>query len=172
MSTFEESSTGPKFQSPARIGILISGRGSNCLAIAQAIRDGRLNGCEIGVIISNVTGALGIESARRLGLPVVTLEGRGREQRDHEDAISALLRKFRIDLVCMAGTGHRMKLRTVRRNAPGNQFIAALPQRSYPRAATATALTGAPRSPPTVRRWDRRSRSPTTSSTPKARRKL
>ena len=87
----------------ARLGILISGRGSNCLAIAQAIHEGRLTGCEIGVVISNVPGALGIEAAKRLGIPVVTLEGRGREQRDHEDAVSALLRKFRIDLVCMAG---------------------------------------------------------------------
>jgi phosphoribosylglycinamide formyltransferase-1 len=103
MTSTDENLETEDTRKPARIGILISGRGSNCLAIAQAIRDGRLTGCEIGVIISNVTGALGIESARRLGLPVVTLEGRGREQRDHEEAISALLRKFRIDLVCMAG---------------------------------------------------------------------
>jgi len=95
-----EPETTPKL---ARLGILISGRGSNCLAIANAVREGRLPGCEVGVIVSNVPGALGIEAARRLGLPVVTLEGRGREQRDHEEAISALLRKFRIDLVCMAG---------------------------------------------------------------------
>jgi phosphoribosylglycinamide formyltransferase 1 len=87
----------------ARLGILISGRGTNCLAIAHAIREGHLTGCEIAVVVCNVPGALGIDAARRLGLPVVTLEGRGREQRDHEEAISALLRKFRVDLVCMAG---------------------------------------------------------------------
>jgi phosphoribosylglycinamide formyltransferase-1 len=88
---------------PARLGILISGRGSNCLAIAHAIHEGRLTGCEIGVVVSNIPGALGIEAARRLGIQVVTLEGRGREQRDHEEAVSALLRKFRVDLVCLAG---------------------------------------------------------------------
>jgi phosphoribosylglycinamide formyltransferase 1 len=88
---------------PTRLGILISGRGSNCLAIARAIREGQLSGCEIGVVISNIPGAPGIEAAKSLGIPVVTLEGRGREQRDHEDAISALLRKFRVDLVCLAG---------------------------------------------------------------------
>ena len=88
---------------PARLGILISGRGSNCMAIAQAIHDGRLPNCEIAVVVCNIPGALVIEAARRLGLAVVTLEGRGREQRDHEEAISALLRKFRVDLVCMAG---------------------------------------------------------------------
>jgi phosphoribosylglycinamide formyltransferase-1 len=87
----------------ARLAILISGRGSNCMSIAQAIREGCLTGCEIAVVICNIPGAPGIETARSLGLSVVTLEGRGREQRDHEEAISALLRKFRVDLICMAG---------------------------------------------------------------------
>jgi len=86
-----------------RIGVLISGRGSNCMAIAHAIRDGRLNGCEIGVVVSNIPDAAGIETAKSLGIPVVTLEGRGREQSDHEEAITALLRKFRVDLICLAG---------------------------------------------------------------------
>ena len=86
-----------------RLGILISGRGSNCMAIAHAIREGRLTGCEIGVVISNIPGAAGIETAKSLGIPVVTLEGRGREQSDHEETITALLRKFRIDLICLAG---------------------------------------------------------------------
>jgi phosphoribosylglycinamide formyltransferase-1 len=86
-----------------RLGILISGRGSNCMAIAHAIAEGHLTGCEIGVIVSNIPGAPGVETAKAFGVPVITLEGRGREQRDHEEAISALLRKFRIDLVCMAG---------------------------------------------------------------------
>lgn len=88
---------------PIRLAILISGRGSNCMAIARAISEGRLPGCEIGVVISNIPGAPGIETARAFGIPVVTLEGRGREQRDHEEAITALLRKFRIDLICLAG---------------------------------------------------------------------
>ena len=88
---------------PARIAILISGRGSNCMAIVRAVRDGRLPNCEIAVVVSNVPGAPGIEAARAFGLTVVTLEGRGREQADHEDAINTLLRKFRIDLICLAG---------------------------------------------------------------------
>jgi len=73
------------------------------MAIARSIAEGRLPGCEIGVVVSNIPGAPGIDAAKTLGIPVVTLEGRGREQRDHEEAISALLRKFRIDLVCLAG---------------------------------------------------------------------
>ena len=88
---------------PIRLGILISGRGSNCMAIARAIAQGHLPGCEIGVVVSNIPGAPGVESAKAFGIPVVTLEGRGREQRDHEEAITALLRKFRIDLICLAG---------------------------------------------------------------------
>jgi len=73
------------------------------MAIARSIAEGRLPGCEIGVVVSNIPGAPGVETAKSLGIPVITLEGRGREQRDHEEAISALLRKFRIDLVCLAG---------------------------------------------------------------------
>jgi phosphoribosylglycinamide formyltransferase-1 len=86
-----------------RIAILISGRGSNCMAIVRAIAAGELPGCEISVVVSNITGAPGIETAKSMGVPVITLEGRGRDQRDHEEAISALLRKFRTNLVCLAG---------------------------------------------------------------------
>jgi phosphoribosylglycinamide formyltransferase-1 len=88
---------------PTRLAILISGRGSNCAAIAQAIQERRLTGCEIVVIVSNVPGAPGIEPLRSMGLPVVVLEGRGREQADHEDAMNTLLAKFRVDLICLAG---------------------------------------------------------------------
>lgn len=90
-------------QSPKRIAILISGRGSNCMAIIRAIRDGKLTGCEVAVVVSNIPGAAGIEAARALGVNVVTLEGRGRPQAEHEAAVNALLRKFRVDLVCLAG---------------------------------------------------------------------
>ena len=89
--------------STTRIAILISGRGSNCMAIIKAVRDARLTGCEVSVVVSNITGAPGIEAARAFGIPVVTLEGRGHEQKEHEAAITALLHKFRVDLVCLAG---------------------------------------------------------------------
>jgi phosphoribosylglycinamide formyltransferase-1 len=82
---------------------MISGRGSNCMAIVRAVRDGRLPNCEIAVVISNVSAAPGIEAARAFGLPVVALEGRGRQQAEHEEAIRALLQKFRVDLICLAG---------------------------------------------------------------------
>ena len=88
---------------PARLGILISSNAADCLAIAAAIRAESLAGCEVAVVVSNMTGAPGIEAARTAGLPVVVMEGRGREQRDHENAVSTLLRTYRVDLVCMAG---------------------------------------------------------------------
>jgi len=90
-------------QAPTRIAILISGRGSNCMAIIRAVRDGRLPNCEIAVVISNVVGAPGIEAARAFNIPVVTLEGRGRKQNEHEEAVNASLQKFRVDLICLAG---------------------------------------------------------------------
>lgn len=86
-----------------RIAILLSGRGSNCMAIIRAVRDGRLPNAEVAVVVSNIPGAPGIEAARAFGVPVVTLEGRGREQVEHETAILALLRKFRVDMICLAG---------------------------------------------------------------------
>ncbi len=93
-----------------RIGIMLSGRASTCVAIARAIASGSLQGCEIAVVISNVPGAPGLETARSLGLPVVAIEGRGREQREHEHTITALLRKFRVEMVCL--TGYRRILST------------------------------------------------------------
>jgi phosphoribosylglycinamide formyltransferase-1 len=86
-----------------RLGILMSDSCEHCMAIAQAVRSSALPGCEVAVVVSNVTGAAGIETARAAGLPVVVMEGRGREQRDHESAISTLLRTYRVDLVCVAG---------------------------------------------------------------------
>jgi phosphoribosylglycinamide formyltransferase-1 len=88
---------------PLRLALLISGRGSNAMAILGAVASGKLSGCEVGVVVSNITGAPGIEAAKAAGVPVITLEGRGLDQRDHEEAVTALLRKFRIDLVCVAG---------------------------------------------------------------------
>lgn len=99
---------------PLRLGVLISGNGFNCAAIARAIQEGRLTGCEIAVVVCNVTGAPGVERARQMGLTVITLEGRGREQRDHEEAIQALLRKYRVEMVCLAGYRRVLSARFVR----------------------------------------------------------
>ena len=98
-----ESNTEEAGSKRTRLGILISGRGSNCMAIVRAVAEGKLPACEVGLVVSNIPNAPGIDAAKAFGIPVITLEGRGSSQRDHEEAVSALLRKFRIDLVCIAG---------------------------------------------------------------------
>ena len=86
-----------------RLGILLSGRGSNFVAIAGAIREGRLAGVEIGLVVSNREDAEGIEVARGMGLPVVCLPSVGRKRVEHEGDVIAALRSAGVELVCLAG---------------------------------------------------------------------
>jgi phosphoribosylglycinamide formyltransferase-1 len=86
-----------------RLGILLSGRGSNFLAIAQSIREGRLANVEIAVVISNVAEAAGIAAAERLGLPHAVLVSKGRTRREHDADVMACLKAHGVDLVCLAG---------------------------------------------------------------------
>jgi phosphoribosylglycinamide formyltransferase 1 len=102
-----------------RLGILLSGRGSNFLAIAENIRSGKLTGCEIGVVISNKAEAPGLDIARTLGLNAVAIESRGRKRAEHDAEIVACLRDHRVDLVCLAGY---MRLLS-------SQFVQAFPDR-------------------------------------------
>jgi phosphoribosylglycinamide formyltransferase 1 len=86
-----------------RIGILLSGRGSNFLAIADSIQQGRLAGAEIAVVISNLADAPGIASARERSLNAVVIEGRGRKRAEHDTEILECLRAHDVELVCLAG---------------------------------------------------------------------
>ena len=104
---------------PTRLGILLSGRGSNFLAIAQSIREGRLPGVEIAVVNSNVADAPGITAAQQLGLPHAVLVSKGRPRAEHDADVIACLRTHRVDLVCLAGY--------MRLLSP--DFIAAFPNR-------------------------------------------
>ena len=104
---------------PTRLGILLSGRGSNFLAIAKSLREGRLPGVEIAVVISNVADALGIQAAVELGLPSVIHVSKGRPRAEHDADVLATLRAHQVDLVCLAGY--------MRLLSPG--FIAAFPNR-------------------------------------------
>jgi phosphoribosylglycinamide formyltransferase-1 len=88
---------------PARLGILLSGRGSNFLAIAESIRTGNLKGAEIAVVISNVAGAAGLSAAERFGLPHAVFESKGRKREEHDADVIASLRAHNVDLVCLAG---------------------------------------------------------------------
>ena len=86
-----------------RLGILLSGRGSNFLAIAESIRAGRLQGAEIAVVISNVAEAGGLQAARDLGLPTAVFVSQGRKRAEHDADLIASLRAHRVELVCLAG---------------------------------------------------------------------
>ena len=88
---------------PLRLGILLSGRGSNFLAIAESIRAGRLPGIEIAVVISNVTEAPGLKSAQNLGLLTSICISKGRPRAEHDAEMIACLQARNVDLVCLAG---------------------------------------------------------------------
>jgi phosphoribosylglycinamide formyltransferase 1 len=93
----------PPIRSPLRLGILLSGRGSNFLAIADSIRAGRLHGVEIAVVISNVADAPGLAAAHELGLPTALYVSKGRKREEHDADVIACLREHKVDLVCLAG---------------------------------------------------------------------
>ncbi|HET6169662.1 MAG TPA: phosphoribosylglycinamide formyltransferase [Terracidiphilus sp.] len=102
-----------------RLGVLLSGRGSNFLAIARSIQEGRLPGVEIAIVISNVADALGLATARELGLPTVLYNSKGRARAEHDADVIACLLKYNVDLVCLAGY--------MRLLSP--EFITAFPER-------------------------------------------
>src|SRR5258706_12775567 len=93
----------PPNKTPKRLGILISGRGSNMVALANAVREGRIPDTEIGVVISDKPAAAGLQCAQELGLQtrVVERQGRSREEQDRETI--AVLREHQVDFVCLAG---------------------------------------------------------------------
>jgi phosphoribosylglycinamide formyltransferase-1 len=102
-----------------RRGILHSGRGSNFLAIAESIHQGRIANAKIAVVISNRSQAQGIEAARNAGLPAKIIESKGRSRTEHDFEIIAALRANQVELVCLAGY---MRLLSA-------EFVRAFPQR-------------------------------------------
>jgi phosphoribosylglycinamide formyltransferase-1 len=85
-----------------RIGVLISGRGSNLQALIDAQRAGTLGGA-IAVVASNVDGVAGLERARAAGIPALFCPQQGRSREDHDRALVAILREHDVDVVCLAG---------------------------------------------------------------------
>jgi phosphoribosylglycinamide formyltransferase-1 len=108
-----------EFRAPVQLGILLSGRGSNFKAIVESIRDGRLKGVEIAVVISNVAEAGGITEAQQLSLPHTVLVSKGRARAEHDADVVRCLLDHRVELVCLAGY--------MRLLSP--EFIAAFPNR-------------------------------------------
>ncbi|MEQ1726990.1 MAG: phosphoribosylglycinamide formyltransferase [Vicinamibacterales bacterium] len=86
-----------------RLGILISGRGSNLQSIVDAIRRGELQ-AEIAVVISNRTEAAGLVRAREAGLNAVCVLQKDYSSRElYDAAVAQVLQSYRVDLVCLAG---------------------------------------------------------------------
>jgi phosphoribosylglycinamide formyltransferase-1 len=85
-----------------KLGVLLSGRGSNLQALVDAARRGELGG-EIAVVVSNVEGALGLERARKAGIPAVFRDHRGKTRESYDAEIVEILRAHHVDVVCLAG---------------------------------------------------------------------
>ncbi|MGA7592061.1 MAG: phosphoribosylglycinamide formyltransferase [Candidatus Sulfotelmatobacter sp.] len=85
------------------LGILLSGRGSNFVAIADSIDAGRIPDARIAVIISNKADAPGIATARLRGLDALVILSKGKRREEHDQEIVAALKQHNVDLVCLAG---------------------------------------------------------------------
>ena len=102
-----------------RIGVLLSGRGSNFEALADSISAGRIPNAEIAVVVSNREGAPGIDRAQARGLTTRVIPSKGLEREPYDRQVVAALHEANVDLVCLAGY--------MRLLSP--HFVAAFPQR-------------------------------------------
>ena len=85
------------------LGILLSGRGSNFVAIADSIDAGRIPDARIAVVIANKADAPGIATARARGLTALVISSKGRAREEHDREVVAALKQHGVDLVCLAG---------------------------------------------------------------------
>jgi phosphoribosylglycinamide formyltransferase-1 len=102
-----------------RIGVLLSGRGSNFEALADSVSAGRIPNAEIGIVVSNREGAPGIDRARARGLATRVIPSKGLEREPYDRLVVTALREAHVELICLAGY--------MRLLSPF--FVAAFPQR-------------------------------------------
>jgi phosphoribosylglycinamide formyltransferase 1 len=102
-----------------RIGVLLSGRGSNFLALAESVAAGRIPDAEIAMVVSNREGAPGIEKAKERGIASRVIPSKGLEREAYDRQVVAVLNEHKVDLVCLAGY---MRLLS-------RYFVAAFPNR-------------------------------------------
>src|SRR4051794_17235530 len=86
-----------------QLGILLSGRGSNFVAIADSIAAGRIANAEIAVVVSNRADAPGIAIAKERGLDARVIPSKGKTREQHDAEVIAALREKKVELVCLAG---------------------------------------------------------------------
>jgi phosphoribosylglycinamide formyltransferase 1 len=85
------------------LGILLSGRGSNLVAIADSVEAGRIPEARIAVVISNKADAPGIVASRERGLTTLVIPSRSRSREEHDREVAAALKEHKADLICLAG---------------------------------------------------------------------
>lgn len=85
------------------LGILLSGRGSNFVAIADSIAAGRIPDAQVAVVMSNRVDAPGLETARQRGLNALAIPSKGKPREEHDREVVAALRDHNVDLICLAG---------------------------------------------------------------------
>ena len=86
-----------------RIGVLLSGRGSNFEALADSVVAGRIPSAELSVVISNRPDAPGIERARARDISAIVIPSKGLEREAYDRQVVRLLQEREVDLVCLAG---------------------------------------------------------------------
>ena len=85
------------------LGILLSGRGSNFVTIADSIAAGRIRDARIAVVISNRADAPALEIARQRGLNALVISSKGKPREEHDREVAAALLENKVDLICLAG---------------------------------------------------------------------
>ena len=86
-----------------RLGVLLSGRGSNFEALADSISAGRIPNAEIAIVISNREGAPGLDRAKARGILARAIPSKGLERETYDRQVVAVLNQQKVDLVCLAG---------------------------------------------------------------------
>ncbi|MBI1749700.1 MAG: phosphoribosylglycinamide formyltransferase [Acidobacteria bacterium] len=86
-----------------RIGVLLSGRGSNFEALAESVAAGRIPNAEIALVVSNREGAAGIEKAKARGIETRVIPSKGLQREEHDRLVVAALEEKQVELVCLAG---------------------------------------------------------------------
>lgn len=86
-----------------RIGVLLSGRGSNFEALADSVAAGRIRNAEIAIVVSNREGAPGIDKAQERGIATRVIPSKGLEREAYDRQVVAVLNEHAVDLICLAG---------------------------------------------------------------------
>lgn len=86
-----------------KIGILISGRGSNMTAITEAVQSGMIPNSEVAIVISDKPSAAGLEKAKERDIETLVITRKGRTREEHDAEIVVELKKRNVELICLAG---------------------------------------------------------------------